>query len=436
MRTSPTRRFITTIATLCACFLLLGILAIQMRYVGVTLGLVPTTRVQAEALCLPTTSHNEAIVAEYCSEAVTISDFTNLTGRASTNIALDDAWFFRDAHSYQHELATACAVLTAICNSESQYYSDVEGAVPYAEQTLSALGFRNIRTESYAMRSSILDQLGALFAGDHDVAAYTFASKTIPSPDGEAPVTLIFVGIRGSYGVEWLSNFNYFDTARDKGDQPGFKAAKEEIERELVAYAQKIGGEPEHTRILITGHSRGGAIANLLAAHLDELSKTTHTLAPATGIYTYTFATPGTTCRTDFQSDNYSNIFNIVNSSDIIAQLPLSNWGYNRYGTTVSLPSVTNPHFNSSYQATQQTFQQNTGVALSFDKDALTSLTAFGEQTEGVLPTPETLMSPEGILHVAQALFRLNFDAALSSHYPDTYIAWMQSTSSANLSFE
>ena len=182
MRTSPTRRFITTIATLCACFLLLGILAIQMRYVGVTLGLVPTTRVQAEALCLPTTSHNETIVAEYCSEAVTISDFTNLTGRASTNITLDDAWFFRDAHSYQHELATTCAVLTAICNSESQYYSDVEGAVPYAEQTLSALGFRNIRTESYAMRSSILDQLGALFAGDHDVPPTPSQAKPFPHP--------------------------------------------------------------------------------------------------------------------------------------------------------------------------------------------------------------------------------------------------------------
>ena len=43
---------------------------------------------------------------------------------------------------------------------------------PYAERTLGALGFHDVRTESYAMRSSVLDEVSSLLVGSSDVAAY------------------------------------------------------------------------------------------------------------------------------------------------------------------------------------------------------------------------------------------------------------------------
>lgn len=208
------------------------------------------------------------VSVEYCSEVVAGHDADNPSGLTSTNLAFDDAWLERDSFAYQHQLATACSVLAAVCNSESQFYGGVEGAKPYAELALGALGFDDVRTDSYALRSGILDEIGALFAGSHDVAAYTLASKTVPGKKGEPPTTILFVGIRGSYGIEWLSNFNFMNPV--DADHQGFKAAEREIEEALFDYARERGADPAHTRVLVTGHSRGGAIANLLGRALGQ----------------------------------------------------------------------------------------------------------------------------------------------------------------------
>ena len=37
----------------------------------------------------------------------------------STQMTFDDAWLRADSHTYNHDLATACAVLSAVVNSES-----------------------------------------------------------------------------------------------------------------------------------------------------------------------------------------------------------------------------------------------------------------------------------------------------------------------------
>lgn len=435
MRETPARRIASTLLAIFVCFLLTCLLVVQVRYVGTKLEILPTTHVDPSTIEAPRTLSDGSVVAEYCSEAVTASGFSNLSGRTSTTLRFDDAWFTHDSRTYQHGLATACAVLTAVCNSESQYYSNVEGALPYAEQTLTALGFDDIRTESYALRSNILDELGALLAGSSGGAAYTFASKTLNETGTSTTETLIFVGIRGSYGTEWLSNFNLVDTTSGGADHFGFGVAEDEVQRALTAYAHDIGADPAHTNILITGHSRGGAIANLLAARLDKASGTENALAPASGIYAYTFAAPGATRTPQRQSATYSNIYNIVNDADIVPQLPLATWGYGRYGTTVTLPSVSTDDFDISYETMSNTFRHNTGVTLGYDERTLAALDAFGGHAARVLPSSDDLASPMGLLGIVQALVGIDIPAALTSHYPDTYIAWMQSVESSHLSF-
>lgn len=434
MRASSVRQLAFVLTAALACFLLVGLFIVQVRYIGVTTGMVPTTRVISDDVEIPSLRADGSVIADYCSEAVTTNGLENLSGRTSTSVSLDDAWFSHDSSIYQHDLATACSVLAAVCNSESQYYSNVQGSLPYAEQTLGALGFDDVRTESYALRSSLLDELGALLSGTHDVAAYTFASKTIPPTAAAPSTTLVFVGIRGSYGVEWLSNFNF--SGEGAADHRGFRAAEEEIQRALTTYVNTLGTNPQHTRILITGHSRGGAIANLLAARLDTLSGTDNQLAPASGIYAYTFAAPGATRAINQNSTDYDNIFNIVNESDIIPQLPLSIWGYGRYGTTVTLPSVSSNGFDGLYEAMCETFQENTGIALQVSEDSLASLDSFEERVARALPSAEALTNPLGFGSAALAIFGIDIGAALNSHYPDTYIAWMQSVPTQHLSFE
>lgn len=70
-------------------------------------------------------------------------------GLTSTALTFDDAWFANSSHEYNYGLATACAILSAVCNSESQFYGSIDGAVPYAEKTLGALGFESARTRSF-----------------------------------------------------------------------------------------------------------------------------------------------------------------------------------------------------------------------------------------------------------------------------------------------
>ena len=102
----------------------------------------------------------------------------------------------------------------------------------------------------------------------------------------------------------------------------------------MRSYASDLGIDPAHTRILITGHSRGGAIANLLAADLGDPDDDASALAPSSGIYAYTFAAPCATRADDRHDPRFDNIFNVVNEADIVTQLPLSSWGFGRYGSS------------------------------------------------------------------------------------------------------
>ena len=332
MQTNPARRFASAVASLLGCLLLIALFMVQLRYTGYESGLVPVAHANGNAVVAHVpASPRTTVTAEYCSEVVAALDPNNPSGRTSTQLTFDDSWFFHDARTYQHDLATACSVLAAVCNSESQYYDGVAGSLPYAERTLGALGFHDVRTESYAMRSSVLDEVSSLLVGSSDVAAYTLASKTIASDGDGKPVTLLFVGIRGTYGAEWLSNFNFLGAGSDDADHRGFKAAEEEVEKAVRSYASDLGIDPAHTRILITGHSRGGAIANLLAADLGDPDDDASALAPSSGIYAYTFAAPCATRADDRHDPRFDNIFNVVNEADIVTQLPLSSWGFGRF---------------------------------------------------------------------------------------------------------
>ncbi len=411
----------------------MALFAVQVRYVAALLDLVPVPEASAASLTDPdalSAAVDGRIVAEYCSEAVAARDPGNPAGRTTTSLAFDDAWFAADASAYNHDLATSCAVLSAVCNSESRFYSSDGAEDPYAERTLAALGFQRVRTESYALRSSMLDQIAALLNGTHDTAAYTFASKRL-QPTGD---TLVFVGVRGTYGAEWLSNFSILG-AGGRPDHEGFRAAEQEVAQALADYLDELGADPARTRIVATGHSRGGSIANLLAAELVDRADGPDALAPANGVFAYTFAAPCTTRSGTRGSASYEGIYNIVNPSDIVPQLPLSAWGYGRYGTTVELPGVADARFAPLFSAMQQAYERNTGTIDPCSVDSLAELDAFGAEAAGSLPTADSFLSPPGIIAAVQELAGVDVGQALVSHYPDTYIAWMQAVDGEQLSF-
>ena len=81
--------------------------------------------------------------------------------------------------------------------------------------------------------------------------------------------------------------------------------------------------------VLVCGHSRGGACADLLAYFFSEA-------IGAERVYGYTFAAPMTVrgAQEEFAAEN---IFNCISTADLVPYVPLGAWGYRRIGTDVIL---------------------------------------------------------------------------------------------------
>lgn len=161
-----------------------------------------------------------------------------------------------------------------------------------------------------------------------DLVAAMIAHKTVVI-NGERK-TIYAVIIRGSTGMnEWKSNFRIGteDTAR------GFLNAATDIEMKFYEYYTQFPPEAGSTPVLwTTGHSRGAAVANILAARLLETTK----FIAEDDLYAYCFACPNVS-KTILTTSSAIKNFNLA--EDFVPCLPLSNsgWGYGRNGKTTRI---------------------------------------------------------------------------------------------------
>ena len=229
------------------------------------------------------------------------------------DVVWDDAWFFGDPTVYNPDLAFASGVLAAFANSESTAYSS--GPCKNTELTdfLSQLGFDDVCTTSYEHRSTVTDNVATFSSGATDTVAYTIATKKIASPTGEQK-TLVAVAVRGSYGSEWLSDFNIAGNPPQgyENDHVGFAAASVVVMNDLQSVLKAHVGED--ICLLVCGHSRGAAVSNLLAARLDE-GQLSVMGGDAHAVFAYTLACPTDTLATDAAEPQYGNIYKAVPSS-------------------------------------------------------------------------------------------------------------------------
>ncbi|MBR3504096.1 MAG: hypothetical protein IKO07_07615 [Clostridia bacterium] len=151
------------------------------------------------------------------------------------------------------------------------------------------------------------------------VAAYTVYDKPI---DGG---TAVIIAVRGTGDGEWPLNLDLMPSGDYSLDYAeNFFLAADDI---LATHADYIDAL-ESPVFLLTGHSRGAAVANILGAKLTDRFG-------AENVFAYTFATPRTV-RGDYPA--YDNIFNIINPTDIVTYLPFPQWGFERYGVDLVLP--------------------------------------------------------------------------------------------------
>lgn len=136
----------------------------------------------------------------------------------------------------------------------------------------------------------------------------------------------IIVVLRGTEGDEWYSNFDIGYSA----EHTGFSKAADFAELKLGDYVftHAIGLQPS---FFITGYSRGGAVANILAKRLCDRYGLENVCA-------YTFASPNTTISR--RTNRYSCIYNMERQEDFFTRVPPEGWGYTKYGKSISLSDI------------------------------------------------------------------------------------------------
>lgn len=159
---------------------------------------------------------------------------------------------------------------------------------------------------------------------DH-TSAYTIGQGHVLVEGKSVPAYLVVV--RGTDGNEWYSDFNFnFDAGDENHFAMNFLSSAEDVFLDCVSQIKN-----RDAIIIVAGHSRGAAVANILALLLNQI------YSPSK-IYAYTFACPATV--KNLSGIEEKNIFNFLNPNDLVPNFPLAGWGFRRAGTDIFLDSA------------------------------------------------------------------------------------------------
>lgn len=317
-----------------------------------------------------------------------------------------DSLFAQPANAgYNHGLARLGAALSCMTYAEGRYVNTADDHVLTAveggmtQKVTYAAGVDPVADGSYAYKTlwggSEGEGMGFAFDDienhyyrdsqrieDNDTCAYTLAVKEVERDGVKVPLVMVLV--RGTAAnAEWISNANLADVSKAFEDyHEGFQLASAEVLTGVRDFLSARGYDANDALFFVTGHSRGAAVANLVAAGLSNWQGGTGR------VYAYTFAAPNCVSEDEVEGAQYGNIFNIANPDDIVTMIPLTDWGYATYGKTLYLQSKTN-------------------TAGYLQSDELAGMSAwFEELTSGVeyVPNPEGALGPSMLAESVRGL--------------------------------
>ncbi len=247
-------------------------------------------------------------------------------------VGWNDAWFGEHATTVYHHGIARIAVALASSSYDSidtAHYTDC------LSRSYQALG-----VEAAAIEYHYDIDYSDSFWGN-DQCAFSFAHRTIESAQGKRE--LVFIVIRGTplSANEWLSNLEIGNTDERTAVtmHAGFLKATDQLLSALTVYLTRTHIDSKGAFFLITGHSRGGAVANLTGARLAESPQFS-----VSQLYVYTFAAPNVTTENAAKDSRYDFIWNIVNAEDVVPTVPpaRNNWQFKKYGHVLSFTNAWN----------------------------------------------------------------------------------------------
>ena len=263
-------------------------------------------------LCLPSCSQTQGIVF---SSNVAENVFTTL---------YDDAYFSLDNATYHSEIAlpSYATAMSTICSDRD--YSERDG---FLLDLWKKEGFTSFYVSDSFKQKPNLDTIG-----------YAFAHKTIALDDG--PAHLLAITIRsGTYEGEWASNI----TLGFEGDAKGMADSASIVYQDLLSYVQAEDYKGK-VKFWLSGYSRGGSVANILAGTLldalEEGNFVNGVTSNCKDVYAYCFE-PIACANTethDVHNARYQGVKNVINFNDPMPHVIPAGWGFARFGEDLYYP--------------------------------------------------------------------------------------------------
>ena len=221
-----------------------------------------------------------------------------------------DEWFIKeDSYTQNDHLAlTSMQLIATVADAGNS-----ERSVAF----LNAMGFDNTGLSGFE---------------NDDSYGCSYAWGTRKVKDGGETYTIVAVAFQSytfnptAKELGWTQNFQVNgDVIAD--EHYTFSSAAESKYADIAA----LGGSG-HVKYWITGHSRGGAIAGIVAQRLNTVAG-----IPAGDIYAYTFEAPAEVeaSAVPDNAESYGFIHNYVCDDDIVTMIPP--WGMVRYGVDYKL---------------------------------------------------------------------------------------------------
>lgn len=244
-----------------------------------------------------------------------------LGGYAKYRFYYNNSWFFNNSSGYQHDLAKM-SMRVALAAFDKNWVDDSDRG-KCIKGLMNKLGFDYTDSSIHYPNP------------EENSIGYAIGSRKITDENGDT-ASLIMVAVRGGgYQAEWAGNFN---VGPGSGKHDGFSRAEIQVRNGLEEYLNDNADKLEdRMKVWICGYSRAAATSNLLAADLDNgaingINKK--------NVYAFCFECPYSTGEAGTRSDQYDNINNIINPLDFVPKIPMSDFGFKRYGIDRILPSA------------------------------------------------------------------------------------------------
>lgn len=250
------------------------------------------------------------------------------------SIAVDYRNFIYDQRpSYNRDVAQMCAMIANFSyanerikwsTSDNTKYSNEESSI---NPVLVQFGFSEL--QHLVLRPSEVDpyDLCGLYLGNHIFENENKTYQVVVASIEGYPTDLMWHSNLdiGFDSTEYYEIYGEHPEWVNKKHHKGFDVTANRAYPKIVEYTKQVHkNENAEQIVLVTGHSRGGAISNLIGKKLrDDNYKS----------MVYAFNGPRTTTESDENVLHYySNIFNLNSANDYVSRYPFNFMNFTSYG--------------------------------------------------------------------------------------------------------